>query len=722
MPFSSSRVWAALRALVGLIRPANDSAASGLAISSAPATKILCVSHDAGFYGAQILILHIARHLKEQMGMEVTTVLLGDGPLLAEFAQLGQVLDFTSPSWRSKVPSRVWRKRRAALKKLFRAGYRHALCNSAASGHLVPVLKSEGFKTLALVHELPNLIQEFGLQEAASSLGDAADLAVFPADFVRSRFMSMVPIDIDRTAILPQGLFRLNPNRDQRSESRVDLLAQLNLDATVHLVIAAGSSDRRKGLDIFVQVAAFVIRRLPTTHFIWIGSDQSKLAATCKAWIESEGLSAQVHFLGVLKEPELYARRIAAADLYLLTSREDPFPSVVLDAMTVGVPVIGFAGAGGFESLLKEGAGMLVPLEDASAMTDAVCSVLTNTEQAAAMGAMGQAIIDARFKFDDYVRELLRLVGLPRPRVSVIVPNYNYARYLPERLASIMAQSYRPFEIIFLDDASNDDSVAVATNLLGNSTIPHRIVVNTSNAGCYAQWLRGMELATGELIWIAEADDICDPRLLETLVASFADPDVALAYCQSRKINGVGEVLQPDYRDYTNCISATKWLAAYQRSGVDEIRDTLCIKNTIPNASAVVMRKPHGHADNERLLSLKNAGDWMFYVHLLETGSVCFTPQVLNSHRLHTQSVTKGGDQARHFTEILQVQEYIRSRHVLTPQASTKIESMRKFTFEYLDLRSSTYPTYAVHPAALVAMGADATGARIHPSVPVAPT
>ena len=325
-------------------------------------------------------------------------------------------------------------------------------------------------------------------------------------------------------------------------------------------------------------------------------------------------------------------------------------------------------------------------------------------------------------KFDDYVRELLRLVGLPRPRVSVIVPNYNYARYLPERLASIMAQTYRPLEIIFLDDASSDDSVAVATTLLRGSCITHRIVVNTSNAGCYAQWLQGLALAAGELVWIAEADDTCDPQLLETLVPSFADSDVTLAYCQSRKINGVGEMMQPDYRDYTNAISASKWLAPYKRSGMDEIRDTLCIKNTIPNASAVVMRKPHGHEINERLLGLKNAGDWMLYVHLLETGSVYFTPKVLNSHRLHTQSVTKGGNQARHFNEILQVQEYIRSRHSLTAQANSKIESMRQFTFEYLGLKSPEHPKYALHPAALAAMGMAATGAAADQPIRVART
>ena len=694
-----------LRAVPGRAGSATPSAGPVVGNVGTQRQKILCVSHDAGFFGAQILVLHIARHLKEQIGLEVTTVLLGGGPLRDEFAQLGAVLDFSSPSWREPASPGVIRKRRAALKRLARAGYKHALCNSAASGNLVPLLKAEGFKTLALVHELPNLLQQFGLQQAAAALAGHADQVVFPADYVRSRFLSVVPMDMARTVILPQGLFRLNPHRSQRSSARAELLAHLGAGAESQLVLAAGSSDRRKGLDLFVTVAAAVVRELPSTHFVWIGDDSTELALDCRARVQSLGLTAHVHFLGVLKDPDVYARRIAAADLYLLTSREDPFPSVVLDAMTVGAPVIGFAGAGGFDSLLEEGAGLLVPMEDSVAMARAVCGVLTNPEQAAAMGAAGQSIIDTRFQFDDYVRGLLRVVGLPRPRVSVIVPNYNYAHYLPERLASILNQTCRPFEIIFLDDCSSDDSVSVATALLKDSGIAHQVVVNTVNAGCYAQWLRGFALVRGELIWIAEADDTCDPGLLEALVAGFDDPSVTLAYCQSRKINGEGQLIRSNYHDYTDNISASKWLSPYLRHGIDEIRDTLAIKNTIPNASAVLMRKPMLDGLSRLLLNHKNAGDWLLYVHLLESGAVYFTPEVLNSHRLHVQSVTKGGNQARHFAEILQVQEYIRSRHPLSAETTHKIEAMRKFTFDYLKLNTAEFPVYGLHPAALAALG-----------------
>ena len=96
-----------------------------------------------------------------------------------------------------------------------------------------------------------------------------------------------------------------------------------------------------------------------------------------------------------------------------------------------------------------------------------------------------------------------------RPKVSVVVPNFNYARYLPARLTSIIEQTYPPHEVLFLDDCSNDGSVEIAAEILHGSGLSYRIITNESNQGTYRQWLRGLREATGDLIWIAEADDDC---------------------------------------------------------------------------------------------------------------------------------------------------------------------------------------------------------------------
>lgn len=662
------------------------------------APKIVCVSHDAGFYGAQLLILHVAEVLHLKLGFEVISVLLGDGPLKAQFEQLGQIVDFSEPSWRANAKPEVMRSRQREIRRLFQEGARHAICNTSVSGHVLRMLKAEGFQVIALIHELPNLIREFRLESSAKEIGRWADSVVFPAEFVRDRFLPIAGLDPTHAVIRPQGLYRPSPYRNSKDEARARLITELGLAPTARIVVAAGQGERRKGIDIFCQVAVRVVRDMPEVHFVWIGDDTPELAQDCHSWVQSVGISDNVHFTGILADPDLYLHHIAGADLYLMTSREDPYPSVILDAMEVAVPVIGFADAGGFTELLQAGAGVLVPYENREAMATAVNDLLVHVGQATMMGQEGQRIIDTRFNFLDYVYDLLRLVRCPRQKVSVVIPNYNYARYLPNRLGSIIAQTYRPYEIIFLDDNSSDDSVRVAEAILSKSGLPYRILVNDINCGCYSQWLLGIEQARGDMVWIAEADDESDVCFLEELIRGFEAPDIVLAYSQSRKIDESGNVIREDYLDYTDDLSPTKWRSSYDRVGSDEIKDTLAIKNTIPNASGVLMKKPDLSGIREQLLQLKNTGDWLTYVHILESGSIYFTPKVLNSHRVHIGGVTRGGNAVRLMSEIIQMQEYVRAHHELTSDTKAKIEVMRQFTYEYLGLNTNKARAYRDHP------------------------
>src|ERR1700742_1367615 len=103
-------------------------------------------------------------------------------------------------------------------------------------------------------------------------------------------------------------------------------------------------------------------------------------------------------------------------------------------------------------------------------------------------------------------------------KVSVIVPNYNHSRYLNQRIDSVLSQTYQDFELIILDDCSTDDSRKIIKQYQEHPKVSH-IVFNETNSGTtFKQWKKGIELAKGKYIWIAESDDWCEPNLLETLV------------------------------------------------------------------------------------------------------------------------------------------------------------------------------------------------------------
>lgn len=114
-------------------------------------------------------------------------------------------------------------------------------------------------------------------------------------------------------------------------------------------------------------------------------------------------------------------------------------------------------------------------------------------------------------------------------KVSVIVPNYNHALYLKERLDAIFNQTYTNFEVILLDDASTDNSLSILKSYEQHPKFS-QLLINKENTGSpFKQWEKGLEYAAGDFIWIAESDDTCDLNFLTEQVKFLQDYDIVVA-------------------------------------------------------------------------------------------------------------------------------------------------------------------------------------------------
>ena len=248
--------------------------------------------------------------------------------------------------------------------------------------------------------------------------------------------------------------------------------------------------------------------------------------------------------------------------------------------------------------------------------------------------------------------------GITAP-VTVIIPNYNYEDYLPERIRSILEQTRPPAEIIFLDDASLDNSVEVAEAILSESDIPYTMMPSDKNLGVYKQWLRGLDKAAQPWVWIAEADDSAEPDFLEKLLSKETD-FVNIIYSQSRKIDGKGKVIAIDNRAHTNDVNPTRWSHDYSSTGMREVVDNLAFRNTIPNASAVLLRRTAINGLEKQLFKMQYTGDWMLYAHMLRTGGLAFVSEPLNHFRRHQRSVTRvRGKGVDYLQELARVRLYM---------------------------------------------------------------
>ena len=227
--------------------------------------------------------------------------------------------------------------------------------------------------------------------------------------------------------------------------------------------------------------------------------------------------------------------------------------------------------------------------------------------------------------------------------VSIIIPNYNYARYLNERINSILDQTFSDFEIILLDDASTDNSVEILDKYKNNPLVSH-CIVNKENSGyVFRQWEKGINLARGKYIWIAESDDLATPDFLEkTVWALERHPEANLCFCGSDLIDSIGgpDISHYDY-DKKMLPDFDPSCRTYLLESKFFINHYMVWTNTIYNASGTVFRKDALHQDYFKAIeSFRYCGDWLFWTKIINTGKVIILKNKLNRFRLHNESTT----------------------------------------------------------------------------------
>lgn len=227
------------------------------------------------------------------------------------------------------------------------------------------------------------------------------------------------------------------------------------------------------------------------------------------------------------------------------------------------------------------------------------------------------------------------------PLVSIIVPNYNHEKYLKLRLDSILNQTYQNFEVILLDDCSTDNSKEVLLNYANHKKVTHCIFNEENSGNVFLQWNKGLSLARGEYIWIAESDDYCEENFLYELTKYLIkDDEITLVYCQSNKVDEQG-IVKGSWLDQIIDLNKELFLSDFIMEGNEFVEKFLIAKNVIPNASAVLFRKAHlfDVGNPEIYPWLKYNGDWTFYLRLILNKKIAFVHNPLNNYRYHSESV-----------------------------------------------------------------------------------
>nr|WP_181377387.1 glycosyltransferase [Paracoccus yeei]AJW30080.1 glycosyl transferase [Paracoccus yeei] len=650
---------------------------------------ILFVTHETEVGGAPHVLRQFATWMRDRTRFEVRIVAIRGGNLRQAFSEVAPLLVL------SDHPEEM---RSQVLKDWMGDNVCGAFVNSVASGSFLRHAP-ESLPTVAFIHELPQILDMFPdevdliRQRARRVIGGGPEVTRalgtdygYPPESLASAvsFIESLPADSDP------------------AQRRAAARTTLNLPPERLVVMGCGLLHWRKAPDKFIETAALLRAKGIDAEFVWLGGGPD--LEICQQMVAQQGLEDRVRFTGY--EPDV-AGKLAAADIFLLSSQEDPFPLVALYAAQAAMPIVCFQGAGGIEGFVAHGSGLSVPYMNVEAMAEAVAVYIADPERRRAEGARGQAQVMRSHTIEVVgpvlLHHLREAMGLA-PEVSVVVPNYNYAQYLPERLASISAQIFQDFEVILLDDASPDDSVALLSDF-AKQRPDTQVVVNKINSGSpFAQWMRGMDLSRSNLIWLAEADDRCTPDFLQTMLPFFNDRNMRIASCASRPVTSDGQSIG-DYRLlYLDRITPGRWDRDYVATDHEEAQAGLGIANSIPNASAVLFRKFNPEPEfAAELAQMRLCGDWYFYCRAMRGGLVGFSSVLMNDHRRHGNTVTHRLEGSMdYFNELSTVRNYLGRTYRQDIATQTRIAQFLAQDIARFEVSESQSVRQPAHPSKLM--------------------
>jgi glycosyltransferase involved in cell wall biosynthesis len=374
---------------------------------------IFC-GHNASRTGAPLVLLRLVKHFSSLENVECLTILAEGGPLLDDYYRYSHVhvLRTRDRTFLEKTGPHALEFRKELEDLAERVGYRRkvlCICNSVETRHIANILANFGFPVVGMVHESA----EPYLPQQMQDMYDACKLLVLVSNYVLETARRKCPVPLSKVIVRPPGLLTDRFGTSHRSAAKVRVRNELGIPKDARIVLGCGTVEWRKGTDLFVEVALAALgqsnEQSPAEiHFVWLGEGATTYDTTwfwAKQRIAEQKQERRIHFIGARTDAEPY---FLAADLFLMTSRIDPLPTVVHEAMACALPVIAFEGKSGSPESFQE-SGIVVPFNSAK-MAKAVLALLCNETRLKKLGARAREIIQSKYAFKDYAQDLQSVI------------------------------------------------------------------------------------------------------------------------------------------------------------------------------------------------------------------------------------------------------------------------------------------------------------------------
>ncbi|MEM1326642.1 MAG: glycosyltransferase [Bacteroidota bacterium] len=368
---------------------------------------LLFISHEASLTGAPKVLLHFMRWLKANRPDVNIIILLGRGGAVEdEFQELGTTyvwhearttVDVITSRLLPFLKTKLSRRQRAIVSAIKAADIDLVYGNTVLAAPLMEALSLD-VPSVLHVHELKYNVERYGYSEALLRVLNQVDRVIAVSRLVYDYFHKQQQIEEIRLRLIHEFIEPIDA-----ADLSKKVLTDLPEGAFV--IGGCGTINWRKGTDLFVQVAHQVLSQFPDRpiYFVWLGGNlKHHNYYELQHDVDKLGWTDHILFLGNHKNPQDFFARF---DLFLMTSREDPFPLVCLENAQLGNPIICFEDAVGSQEFIDERTGGVVSYLDTKSMAEAVIDYYEYPKRKVAAGQKIQRAV-AEYTVDEMAPKL----------------------------------------------------------------------------------------------------------------------------------------------------------------------------------------------------------------------------------------------------------------------------------------------------------------------------
>lgn len=363
------------------------------------------VSHEASLTGAPLIVLNIAKHYKESHNTLPIHILCVDGEIKNKFEEIGPT--YVLKYYHNK---RILKQEIKYLISGIHAAYdlKNIFVNSEGSTRILQYLKNtKDINIITLIHEMGSYYPK----NSWNHISKLSDHIIFPSNIVKLQAQKNSTFDKNKLHVLGQGLMKEELFTANRKKSKSDITRELNIPEESIIILGCGQLILRKGIDVFISVAISTLNSLKNTnniYFIWLGDSRSNEQ---KIWanrdIEYSGHKENILLIGQKNNTIPY---FTGSDIFLLTSRGDPYPCVVHEAYAAGLPVIGFKNAGGIQEMINTDIGFLIDYADITEMSKAILIYINDLEYLKEHQSNAVTYAKESLDFSEYVLNIEKII------------------------------------------------------------------------------------------------------------------------------------------------------------------------------------------------------------------------------------------------------------------------------------------------------------------------